>query len=83
MAVKVGILEQNGEEYEVPYEHRLIAEDVYEDDNYTETVNNLLYSHPHTIVADKEVVIPENYQLINEDGLTIYGQLTIEGSLVL
>lgn len=79
---KYSILELDGEEFEVPTEHRALVEEIWEDEDYTRKLHELVYTHPHVILVGKEVIIKAGQQLFVSDGIEIQGQLTIDGSLV-
>ena len=37
----------------------------------------------HTVPSGRDIIIPTGHQLLNKGGLTVEGQLTIDGSLAL
>jgi hypothetical protein len=90
--VKFSILENNGNELGVGTERFAIADDIFYDDNRTETVKDKLdrslqnFSYKK-IVAGESVTIPENQQMIVKGRFTIFagGELIINtgGELVL
>ena len=83
MAARFLIGEDNNVEYGVPREYLAQFNDVYEDENYSRLLSELIYSLPFIISTNKEFKIPSGQQLINIDGIEVNGQLTIEGSLVI
>jgi len=83
MAARFLIGEDNGIEYGTPREYLALFADIFEDENYSRLLTDLIYSLPFIIPTNKEIKIPSGQQLINVDGMEINGQLSIEGSLVI
>ena len=83
MAVKFLIGEDEIGELGVQTEYLAEFKDVFENENHSNLLSELINTLPFIISTGRETKIAAGKQLNNVDGLELYGQLTIEGSLVI
>lgn len=83
MAVKFLIGEDENSELGVLTEYLATFKDVFENENHSNLLSDLVITLPFIISTGRERKILAGQQLINIDGMSINGQLTIEGSLVI